>query len=864
MRRLPFSALKSGFLVLGAISCAGLVSAEEKQDPVVVIQEFTTGAGQDYFALAVKANENLHRPVRRHIVLIDTSASQIGVIRDSSLQLVSEVLSGLPANDQVQLFAVDVSCDPLTDGYVTTSSRAINAAIKKLSQRTPLGASDLKSAITCALKSESSEVPTSLLYIGDGITSANILTNGEMSSLVNLLNRQKCGLHSIVLGPKTNIELPGVLANLTGGTARLLQHGSEKTVGQAVAHAMRIEPMLVTDLQVDGTGLNHGQTQLFLRPDRHTVCFGEASIPEFHTLSALVGNQRLVWSSDESQRRAGTAAIRVLQQRLSDSGGVNAPIADLQMLTDAQQEFADSISIATRAAQTLSDRGETRNAVAIARQAAQLDESNIELTALLTSLKAASPYSFQENTADDALASPTSEEDDALIQIESKIQIRTQQLTQQTNLAIDDAVDLSFEQPEASISLLKDVLETIRSESDVSGDARAELERRVLSAIAAVQAQKAKSIQIRRQVNAEEAIQEAQRTKLIQDQQEDERLEILIDQVRGLLDRARHGDTNGYEDAEQVARTAIDMKPGNGPAVAALVVAEAAGQLDKARQLRELRADRFLATLHQVELSHVPFPDEPPVLYPPADVWRALTLTRKPKYESFDLRSEKPVEAWLNRMLDEPVPSLNYPSEVPLSEVLEQIATYFTLTYGSAGGSSGSDHRMTIWPDDAEFRLENILWPDEPLVNGIELEGQTLRNALKLIFDQTEEPGPALTYIIQNEVMLITTLSKAESDDNLVTRVYPVADLTVFVNPQQLGGGGLGGGQGGGGLGGGQQGGLGGGQGGGGFGGGQQGGGGGGIGAFSVPPEWEVLSKQPEQTGISGKAIEKVKKKLLQ
>ena len=109
------------------------------------------------------------------------------------------------------------------------------------------------------------------------------------------------------------------------------------------------------------------------------------------------------------------------------------------------------------------------------------------------------------------------------------------------------------------------------------------------------------------------------------------------------------------------------------------------------------------------------------------------------------------------------------------------------------------------------------------------LKGITLRSALKLLLSTLD-----LTYIIKDEVLLITTPEKANAE--LLTRVYPVADLVVPVESQgfgALGGGvlgGQGGGQGGGGGFGGGGGGFGGG--GGGFGG---GGGQGGGGFFSVP-----------------------------
>ena len=108
------------------------------------------------------------------------------------------------------------------------------------------------------------------------------------------------------------------------------------------------------------------------------------------------------------------------------------------------------------------------------------------------------------------------------------------------------------------------------------------------------------------------------------------------------------------------------------------------------------------------------------------------------------------------------------------------------------------------------------------------LKGITLRSALRLMLDDL-----GLTYLIQDEVMQITTPEKAEA--RLLTKVYPVGDLVI---PIISGGGGMMGGMGGGMMGGmgGGMGGMGGGMGGmgggmGGMGGGM-GGMGGGMGGF--------------------------------
>ncbi len=99
-----------------------------------------------------------------------------------------------------------------------------------------------------------------------------------------------------------------------------------------------------------------------------------------------------------------------------------------------------------------------------------------------------------------------------------------------------------------------------------------------------------------------------------------------------------------------------------------------------------------------------------------------------------------------------------------------------------------------------------------------------------------------LTYVIKDEMLLITTVDQAETPEMLVQKVYPVADLVIPVRSMGMGGGGMmgggmmGGGMMGGGMGGG---GMMGGMGGGGMGGGMMGGMGGGMGGgmFSVADE---------------------------
>jgi hypothetical protein len=400
--------------------------------------------------------------------------------------------------------------------------------------------------------------------------------------------------------------------------------------------------------------------------------------------------------------------------------------------------------------------------------------------------------------------------------------VRGQQVNNEVTAAIAEARRSGASDPDSTIALLKREQGVVTTAGDIESQLRDELSRRLLNTIQELRSIKEHQ-QINRLNNAERMAQvEARRKSLEQMSLEETRMTELIEQCRALLVQAVHGDDNAYEQAEAVAREAINLRPGNGPATQALTNSEAGGQLNKAYRLRNLRADRFLESLYLVELAHVPFPDEPPIQWPNAQVWRALTERRK-KWAHVDLRSESKPEQRISEALDQPVDFDIQPQG--LKEALEFIATRYAIP---------------IVPDQKALEDANVDLSNE--VHG-NYPGIKLRNLFKLLLEQMSQP---LTYVIEDEVLKITTVDKA--NEKLSIRMYPVGDL--IMGPQQLqalAGAGAGGGVGGGGFGG-----SGGGIGGGGFGGGGGGlgGGGGGLGGggfgggglggggmFSVPSE---------------------------
>ncbi|HEV3007379.1 MAG TPA: hypothetical protein VGX78_23105, partial [Pirellulales bacterium] len=77
------------------------------------------------------------------------------------------------------------------------------------------------------------------------------------------------------------------------------------------------------------------------------------------------------------------------------------------------------------------------------------------------------------------------------------------------------------------------------------------------------------------------------------------------------------------------------QREGRGGHATAELDARMQGYTNDMRHLRDARHRGFVDALYSVETSHVPTPDEPPILYPDPEVWRMLTERRK-KYTTVE------------------------------------------------------------------------------------------------------------------------------------------------------------------------------------------------------------------------------------
>ncbi len=843
----------------------GLMTSLSHAGQTAEVQSFDAPDGETYYAIALQSDQlsqTSNAPVQ-HVVLFDTSASQIGEHRAHALTVVEAFLQSLPAGDRVALFALDVQAVPMTEGTVTAKT-ALTSGLTALRSRFPAGSTDISAGLKAALAQLDAQSAASVLYIGDGMSTANLIQESDMQQLLGQLQARHIPVHTYGVGPNQDRQLLGILSHHTGGLA-MVDAGSDTSASpveraQELSLATHRPVLYPTQIQLaphtEGLLANH---TLPLRSDRETIYLGRGALAAEAqvTVQGVMHGQPVMetWSLDAAPSLGGNTFLYGTYRQAVRHQGLN-PMAGMSLFRAAQQAFEDEIArLETLGEQAIASR-KYKQAEQIGLTIKSVDPQNVRAEALIgaaselsvrqvaqVETQEANPFEPNANQPAPADGAPPAadappaafpaqpapndnlppsrllqQQGDGLSQREyetpqSLIEqeaLRQQILSEKLALEINQIIDISrrriLDDPAGVEADLKAALATVKSATDVDPDVQAQLLRRVADSL--LSAQSRLEVLEANQVRAQQKLAEIEAQQALIDQKSlrERELAQMVDRISALVREGWHGNPLAFEDAEAVARQVESRRPGAALGVQTVLWTEAAGHIDKAYRLRSLRADRFLATLYQVELSHVPFPDEPPVRYPPPAVWRRLT-ERRAKWRSVDLHQDSPTEQRIYEEMDQ-LTELEF-VDTPLAEAIDYISQL---------------HNITILIKELDLQDAGVP-TDEPI--NLIISNIRLRSALKIMLEPL-----VLTWVVDDEVMYITTEEDAEAN-HIQTRVYPVGDL-VFPpdvmknNVQSQGGGGIGGG-----LGGGAGGGLGGGLGGGG--GGLGGGGGGGFFSISDP-----------------------------
>ncbi|MEZ6044640.1 MAG: VWA domain-containing protein [Planctomycetaceae bacterium] len=718
------------------------------------------------FAIGLKSDTAGQLVNRDLVVLVDTSASQMGDHRALALNVLENLLGSLSEQDRVRLVAVDVSVEDLTTQFATINSEEVRTGLATLKSRVPLGVTNLMPAMEHALSLLENSEQGAICYIGDGMSRGRLISVDQMGGLINNLQERKIAVHSFGVGPMIDFQVLGTLANFTGGVIKFdnEEMTAEKgaAVGKELAQALKMTVEYPAGLTCESAELLPGEA-LPLRGDRETIYLAHGTLPAEMKLEdgaevKLVTNEKIENILDTAWQ---TAQV---------SGGLKVAFAGSELLELQEKAILTQLDQLGEQGERALDLKDHRSANRISQQMAQLNPGNRHAELLNSDSR---KFKLLNVSQQDSLLDPAPPAEEELLPREGGeaenlleaerqlIRINEQHYALEVERLIEESNDKIFLDPESVISEIKRAITHVAAVNNIGPDVRDELIRKLKSKLAEAQNRIEIAEQLRIQVENERSQLEARERAVDQLLRDEEQLEAWMERVRALLADAVRGNDDAFEEAQAVASKALQARPRQGTATAARIQSEALTQLNLVYDLNELRRDRWLAALEEVEKSHVPFPDEPPIAYPAPEIWQALTRNRE-KWKQVSIFKQTPREQKIREELDR-VYELDVEG-LSLEEALQQIE--------DQGGFMIQVHSsVTDTADLGSIEIENSY------------SGIKLRSILRLLLGPSE-----LTYAIKDEVLFIISEEEAQNNtDFLQLKIYPVTDLVIPI--QNISGG---------------------------------------------------------------------------
>ncbi len=820
--------------------------------------------GAEYFSLRIPPVQSEAAASHDVVIVLNTSATMNGSSHASQKQALEEVLSRLGASDRVQIVTADVDAKSLTQGFVAANSPEVAAAVKAFDATTSLGATDLPKAIETSVSLFDEADPAaarSVLFIGDGRSRANLPSAETLATLTETCVENQVSVSSLGLGADVDSSLLEAIAGRTGGCFLAAENVDSAQLGDALVAAVTGPVVHVSDVAVPEGVTLYPTVFPPLRTDRSTVLVGKAdagSLDALEVTATAANGSELAWTADV-EVDAKNAFLVKLVQNAEANGGVSLPLSDSSSLQAMADQFQQSAMGVAAMAQAASEMGDAETAGAL-MDTAKTVVPNLKLSGpqggevvSLTPVKTTAPLAAEVTNAAVAgepatlatetvgtanVASSGAVDVDTLdmsgtndpmsmdyyegtvLDAAQQQELQTAQVKTAVEVALADAAKLIRQDPVSAQLPLKVLLPQIRNNTTIDAATRqrlvANIEAKLREASAQEEIQDAR-LQVERR---KQAVAQHRATIAEDLLRKEKKVDQLSERYRALINE------KNYRVAEEDVGAALAVvSPDSVIATHAIGSAQSQGYWYDAMALRRLRQKGVIDTLYQVEKAYVPFPDEPPLVYPDATTWRLLSDRRKKQAEELKTitgasEAEKKIYAALRQPIELRDLTPDDEGKILLSEVLDAVRAECGIEIVldtkeiDTAGEYDSNSTVTL--------VKNI----------------SLRSALNVML---REYG--LKYVVKDEVLLITTKDAIESnpDEYLNLRVYPVADLVIPIMSGGMGGmmgGGMMGGMGGGmmgGMGGGMMGGMGGGM--GGMGGGMGGMGGMGGGMYNYPSE---------------------------
>lgn len=394
-----------------ACCCSGVwACGAEIPTPAKVLQHTST-TGEIFSAVILKASDLPKGLVtRQHVIVIDTSASQVGEHRQQTLAVLDSLLKSLPDSNEVRIFAADLQADPLDTGFHNVRSAEVADSVELLKLRVPLGATNLEGVLRTAMKA-TTEQGCDITYIGDGLSTADLVEIPELKKLVSDLRQRRIPVHSFGVGRQRNLQILGVLGLQTGGFVafdpQVIEAGEDKTPkaektksqklakdiarvkrtaadsaleqGKTLAAALSAPVFFATDIQFKSVGaVMLPEDPLPIRTDRETIYLAQGRIATDAQIimTDKSSGESLEWKLAPAVEQPGATFLPVVVGQLLPSRGLANPLAGMVLFHLTQSDFSDSIDAMAQSGIQALQRGDLDQATRISKMVLDADPNN--------------------------------------------------------------------------------------------------------------------------------------------------------------------------------------------------------------------------------------------------------------------------------------------------------------------------------------------------------------------------------------------------------------------------------------------------------------------------------------------------------
>ena len=744
----------------------------------------------------------------RVLVLVDTSASQMGDFRVRSRDAASGLLQSARPEDRFLLAAADVSCVALSDRFVAAADPTIDTAFDRLDKRTPLGSTDLIEVLDRAVElfADQPSGTRSIVYIGDGPGLGGI-DPGEFQRVLETLRARRIAFSSVGIGPQVNWPCLAAVASATGGMLLV----PDETIAAKDAGGRMADLAVAAVAWPDQVALSTTATKARLgmlparmpplRTDRDSVILVGGPL-ESVTLDMVLDMGPVSLPLPAMAPQEEHAYLEELARNANDTSGSFLPLLGREGLDLARRAILGEAATLAALSRQAEAAGAHDAAQRLAQASLRRDPDNTA-AAVIRSVSARQPDAVETLPAETAPAAEPDADRSELAEQNAMRKVRAQQLEQETAVRLRNARHLMMTDPDQARVDLKELQQQVTNAEDLDPPMRDRLSRQIEMSVRESVVRSREKLECQLAAERRAAIGRERQRLDGELRAREERFKQLVERYDALLTQGieqryqrpliqQHDDPiqlsndpqRQYDEFIRAEREVADEMAveasriyGNYPmpmtarevARTAPIVARILHYDSQNVRLRREMQRNFMDAMHLVDIAAIPFVDEPPIHYPDAAKWREITKNRE-KYKSVDLANPGSGEKRIYDALDKTVESLDF-QETPLRDVINQLKDKFDIPI-IADKKAFEDAGLDL---DTTVITQNV-------------SGISLRSALRLLLGDVD-----LTYLIKDEVLMITTKDKAA--ENLVIKVYPVGDLVLplnaggGVNPFQTGGG---------------------------------------------------------------------------